>query len=50
MLYGKFDVGLSIGIFILVLIFILGFAVYLRIFDRKGTLAQMLGGGEEEKT
>jgi len=47
MVYGKFDVGITIGIFILILIFTLGFAVYLRIFDRKGTLARMLGGGAE---
>src|SRR3989442_414562 len=47
-LYANFDIGSVIGLGILIVGFIFGFALYLRIFDRKGTIARMLGAGKEE--
>jgi hypothetical protein len=47
LVYGKNDLGYTIGIGILVLLFIGGFTVYLWIVDRKGTIAQMLGQGAD---
>jgi hypothetical protein len=47
-LYGNFDFWSVYGLFLLILLFILGFALYLLIFDRKGTIARMLGAGKEE--
>ncbi len=45
--YGNFDVLYVYFIFLWILVFIGGFALYLWFIDRDGMIARMLGAGEE---
>ena len=47
LLYGKTDLGYTLGIFASVLIFIGFFTVFLWWADNRGTLASMMGAKEE---